>query len=58
MFFFVLFVAMGWQGLDAEVFDLTLRERFYGESAGVVVALGAIVFLQWWQERRRRRPAP
>lgn len=54
MFFFMIFVAIGWQGLEPEAFDLTLRERFYGEIAGVVAAMVAIVFLQWWQNRRLR----
>jgi uncharacterized membrane protein YccC len=54
MFFFMIFVAIGWQGLAPEAFDLALRKRFYGESAGVVAAMVAIVFLQWWQSRRVR----
>jgi hypothetical protein len=54
MFFFMIFVAIGWQGLEREAFELTLRERFYGEIAGVVTAMLAIVFLQWWQNRRLR----
>ena len=54
MFFFMIFVAIGWQGLEPETFDLTLRERFYGEIAGVVTAMIAIVFLQWWQNHRLR----
>jgi hypothetical protein len=54
MFFFMIFVAIGWQGLEREAFDLALRERLYGEIAGVVTAMVAIVFLQWWQNRRLR----
>ena len=52
MFFFMVFVAMGWHGLDPEAFDLALKERFYGETVGVVAAIVALVFLQWWQNRR------
>ena len=52
MYFFMVFVAIGWQGLDPEAFDLTVAERLYGETAGVVAAMVAIMFLQWWQKRR------
>jgi uncharacterized membrane protein YccC len=52
MCFFMGFVAMGWQGLDPEALDLTVAEKLYGETAGVVVAMAAIMFLQWWQKRR------
>jgi len=48
----MVFVAIGWQGLDPEAFDLTVAERLYGETAGVVAAMVAIMFLQWWQKRR------
>ena len=52
MFFFMVFVAMGWHGLDAETFNLTIREKFYGETMGVVTAMIGVVFLQWWQRTR------
>jgi hypothetical protein len=52
MYFFMVFVSIGWQGLDPEAFDLTVAERLYGETAGVMVAMLAIMFLQWWQNRR------
>jgi hypothetical protein len=48
----MVFVAIVWQGLDPEGLDLTVTERLYGESAGVMVAMLAIMFLQWWQNRR------
>ena len=51
MFFFMIFVAIGWHGLEPEAFDLTTGERFYGELAGIAAAMVAIVFLQWWQNR-------
>ena len=51
MFFFMIFVAIGWHGLEREAFDLTTGERFYGELAGIAAAMVAIVFLQWWQNR-------
>ena len=38
--------------LDPEVFDLTVKEKFYGETAGIVAAMVSIVFLQWWRSRR------
>ena len=47
MYFFMVFVAIGWQGLDPEAFDLTVAERLYGETAGVMVAMLAIMFLQF-----------
>lgn len=52
MFFFMIFIAIGWPGLDPELFDLTANERFYGEFAGILAAMVAIIFLQWWQTRR------
>ena len=51
MFFFMIFVAIGWQGLKPETFDLTVIERFYGELVGIGAAMIAIVFLGWWQNR-------
>ena len=56
MFFFMVFVAMGWHGMDADTLSLTVRERFYGELWGVVAAMAAIVFLQWWQTRYQNDP--
>ena len=50
----MVFVAIGWQGLDPEAFDLTVAERLYGETDGVIVAMLAIMFLQWWQNRRNQ----
>ena len=55
MFFFMIFVAAGWQGLEPEAFDLTVRERFYGETVGVIAAMAALVFLQWMYNRRLSR---
>jgi len=55
MYFFMVFVAIGWQGLDPEAFNLTVAEKLYGETAGVVAAMMAIMFLQWWQQRRDNR---
>ena len=52
MYFFMVFVAIGWLGLDPGAFDLTVAEKLYGETAGVMVAMLAIMFLQWWQNRR------
>ena len=54
MFFFMIFVAIGWFGLDPEAFRQSVAERFYGELFGIASAMVAIVFLDWWQ---RRRPA-
>ena len=55
MFFFMVFAAMGWHGLDAETFDLTVKEKFYGETMGVAAAMIGVVFLQWWQRSRTRQ---
>ena len=52
MFFFMIFVAMGWPGLEPGTADQTIGERFYGELVGIATAMAAIVFLQWWQSRR------
>ena len=54
MFFFMVFVAIGWEGLEPDAFDLTVRERFYGETAGIMAAMTALAFLQWWQNRLRQ----
>lgn len=54
MFWFMMFVAIGWHGLEPEALDLTVKERLYGETAGVTAAMLAIMFLQWWQSRRSR----
>ena len=32
-----------------------MAERLYGETAGVMVAMLAIMFLQWWQNRRNEQ---
>lgn len=49
MFFFMVFVAIGWHGMEPDTSSLTIRERFYGELWGIAAAMVAIVFLQWWQ---------
>ena len=55
MFFFMIFVGMGWQELDAETLALSVHERFYGELWGIAVAMIAILFLQWWYVQHRKR---
>lgn len=52
MFFFMVFVAIGRPALEPEAFDMTIRERFYGEIVGIAVALIAISILLWWQKSR------
>ena len=52
MFFFMLLLAIGWHGMEAEKLDLTFWERVSGETVGVVIAMAAIAFLQWQQNRR------
>ena len=52
MFFFMVFVAAGWPGLDPASLDLAVKERFLGESVGVIAAMAALVFLQKWQSGR------
>ena len=52
MFFFMVFVAIGWPTLEPETFDLTIRERFYGEIVGVAAAMIAGTILLWWQKSR------
>ena len=37
MFFFMLLIAMGWQGLETEQLNLTFWERFLGEGVGVFI---------------------
>jgi len=54
MFFFMIFVAMGWPALDQEAASLTIGERFYGESVGIGLAMVAIVIMQWWQSRQSK----
>ena len=49
MFFFMVFIAMGWPELESSVYELTIFERFYGELAGVAAAMIGILFLAWWQ---------
>jgi len=55
MFFFMVFIAMGWPELESSVYELIIVERFYGELAGVVAAMIGISFLLWWQNSRSRR---
>ena len=52
--YFTVFAAAGWMGLEDEKVELTVNERLYGESAGVITAMVAILFLQWWQKRQAR----
>jgi NhaP-type Na+/H+ or K+/H+ antiporter len=54
MFFFMVFIAMGWPQLDSSLYELTVAERFYGEIAGVVAAMIGISFLLWWQKSRSK----
>ena len=54
MFFFMVFIAMGWPELESSVHELIIAERFYGELAGVVAAMIGISFLLWWQKSRSR----
>lgn len=54
MFFFMIFVAIDWQGLDAQAFQLAVKDRFYGETVGVIVAMIALALLQRWQQRDGR----
>jgi hypothetical protein len=51
MFFFMLLIAMGWQGLEIEQLNLTFWERLLGEGVSVLIAMVAIAFLHWWQIR-------
>ena len=46
MFFFMVLISMGWQGLDMEKVNLNFYERLLGEGTGVVIAMLAIGFLQ------------
>ena len=55
MFFFMVFIAMGWPQLDSSLYELTIAERFYGEIAGVVAAMIGISFLLWWQNFRSKK---
>ena len=52
MFFFMVFVAIGWHGMDAATFNLTVAERFYGELVGIAAAMAAILFIRWWDRNR------
>ena len=54
MFFFMVFIAMGWPEPDSSVYELTVAERLYGEIAGVVTAMIGISFLLWWQKSRSK----
>ena len=51
MFFFMIFGAIGWNALDPEAFNLAVGEKLYGEIAGVVLAMVAIVILQKLQSK-------
>lgn len=51
MFFFMVLISMGWQGLDNSKIDLNFYERLLGEGTGVLIAIVAIGFLQWLQSR-------
>ena len=52
MFFFLLLLSIGWQGLETEALNLTFWERLLGESSGVIIAMAAIGVLQRWQSRQ------
>ncbi|MGI9240599.1 MAG: FUSC family protein [Verrucomicrobiales bacterium] len=58
MFFFMIFVAAGWPGLDPATSDQAMKERFFGETVGVVIAIAGLGFLHWWQTRRSRGAPP
>lgn len=51
MFFFMIFVALGWPSLEASILDLTIRERFFGEIVGIITAMAGISILLWWQKK-------
>jgi hypothetical protein len=40
------------QQLESEQLDLTFWKRLSGETVGVLIAMTAIAFLQWLQNRR------
>ncbi|MGI9530011.1 FUSC family protein [Lutimonas sp.] len=52
MFFFMVLISMGWQGLDNSEVNLNFYERLLGEGTGVLIAMVAIGFLQWLQSRQ------
>jgi hypothetical protein len=54
VYFFMVFVAIGWQGLDPEALDLTVAGRLYGETAGVMVAMLAIMLPAVAAEQKKR----
>ena len=55
MFFLLIFVAATWHGLEADVLDLTFRERLVGETTGVIAAMAGIALMQYlWQRMYRR----
>ena len=53
MFFFMIFAAIGWHGLEGDRFELTVWERLSGESVGVLIAMAALAYLQWQRNRRQ-----
>ena len=52
---FTMLLAIGWQGFESEKLNLTFWEKLSGETVGVVIAMAAIAFLQWWQNRRHEQ---
>jgi len=52
MFFLTLFTAAGWQGMQPDVLDLTIKEKMLGETIGVVIAFISLALLQMWDKRR------
>ncbi len=56
MFFFMIFVSIGWHSLQSDVFAMTALERFSGESAGAITAIASIAFLERMQARSAKQP--
>lgn len=46
MFFFLIFLTIGWQGLDPETQALNVNERLIGETAGVALGMAGIAIFQ------------
>jgi len=46
MLFLTIFLASGWRGMEADVFELTIYEKVVGETIGVAIAMIALILLQ------------
>ena len=55
MFFLTIYFAGGWQGMQWDMLELTINEKFLGEFVGVVLAFIAISLLQYWERLRKGR---